>query len=129
MIVHDNQPADEQDWATIQDAMRTALTIVEGEEHEWHFLQLLVLILENEAGWPPDDPNTIWAVAVHCDRFPIIHHDDGKILWGEPEDALVFSTTPVFWGERYMVDLARRRAARHDRRRALDGEPYLDHGV
>ncbi|MEL6467754.1 MAG: hypothetical protein AAFQ58_22535 [Pseudomonadota bacterium] len=129
MIAHEQQPIDAQDWEQIEYVLLLTLHIMEGKEDELHFLELFVNLINRRLLWDRDDENTVWAVAIFADRFPIIHHDDGKILWGEPEDALVFSTTPVFWGEKYMVDLARRRAARPERRRALDGEPYMDRGV
>ena len=129
MIAHEQQPIDAQDWEQIEYILLLTLHIIEGKEDEFHFLDLFVDLINRRLLWDRDDENTVWAVAIFADRFPIIHHDDGKILWGEPEDALVFSTTPVFWGELYLVDLARRRAARPGRRRAKNGEPYMDRGA
>lgn len=129
MNVHANQPVDAQDWEQIEYILLLTLFIMEGKEDEFHFLELFVSLIGSRLLWDRDDENTVWAVAIHADRFPIIHIKDGRILWGEPEDALTFSTTPIFWDEQYLVDLARRRAARPDRRRAKDGEPYMDHGV
>lgn len=124
-----HQPIDAQDWEQVEYILFLTLFIMEGKEDEFHFLELFVDLINRRLLWDRDDENTVWAVAIFADRFPIIHRDDGKILWGEPEDALTFSTTPIFWEELYLVDLARRRAARPDRLRAKDGELYMDHGA
>lgn len=129
MTVHDRQPVDAQDWEQIEYVLLLALFIMEGKEDEFHFLELFISLIGSRLLWDPDDENTVWAVAIFADRFPVIHHDDGKIFWGEPEDALTFSTARIFWDELYLVDLARRRAARPGRLRAKDGELYVDGGV
>lgn len=128
-LVHAHQPIDAQDWEQVEYILLLTLHIMEGKEDEFHFLDLFVDLINRRLLWDRDDENTVWAGAIFADRFPITHHDDGKILWGEPEDALTFSTTSIFWDELYLVDLARRRAARPGRRRAKDGELYMDHGV
>jgi hypothetical protein len=128
-LVHAHQPIDAQDWEQVEYILVLTLFIMEGKEDEFHFLELFVDLIHRRLLWDRDDENTVWAVAIFADRFPIIHREDGKILWGEPEDALTFSTARIFWDELYLVDLARRRAARPDRRRAKDGELYMDHGV
>ncbi|KHQ53595.1 hypothetical protein [Mameliella alba] len=128
-LVHADQPIDAQDWEQVEYILVLTLFIMEGKEDEFHFLELFVDLIHRRLLWDRDDENTVGAVAIFADRFPIIHRGDGKILWGEQEDALTFSTARIFWDELYLVDLARRRAARPDRRRAKDGELYMDHGV
>lgn len=128
-LVHAHQPIDARDWEQVEYILLLTLFIMEGKEDEFHFLEPFVDLFHRRLLWDRDDENTVWAVAIFADRFPIIHRDGGKILRGEPEDALTFSIAGIFWDELYLVDLARRRAARPDRRRATVGELYMDHGV
>jgi len=122
-------PADAQDWEQVNYVMMLALHIMEGKEEMYDFVELLVGLLKSRLLWDETDPCTLAAVAVYADRFPMIVNEKGEVFWAEPEDALDFSTDPVFTEDPFLVALAERRAARPDRQRALDGEPYLDHGV
>lgn len=120
--VDDSQPADAQDWELIERAVLRTLTFLE-VELAGNFVDLLLMEFDR-LGWGPSDPCTVWAMAVHADRFPLIVNDEGRVFWAEPEDVLAFSKEPEFWDEPYLVALARRRAADPDRRRAATGEPY-----
>lgn len=117
-----SQPADAQDWNAIDRAVLRALTYLEAEP-AGNFVDLLLLEF-NRLGWGPNDPCTVWAMAVHADKFPLIVNDEGRVFWAEPEHVLEFSKEPEFWDEPYLVNLARRRATDPDRRRAAPGEPY-----
>ena len=122
-------PVEPDDWERIEYILVLTLFIMEGKEDEFHFRRLFVRLLRRRLGWRSDDYRVTWAVAVFADRFPITHARDGRVRWVEPEEALVYSVTPVFWDEPHLVDLARRRAARPDHRRAEERGPYLDLGV
>jgi hypothetical protein len=118
-------PVEPDDWARIEYILVLTLHIMEGKEDDFHFRRLFVRLLRKRLGWKSDDYRVTWAVGIFADRFPITHGRDGRVRWVEPEEALVYSVTPVFWDEPQLVDLARRRASRPDRRRAKEGEPYL----
>lgn len=117
-----SQPADAQDWESIERVVLRALTYLEVEPAA-NFVDLLLMEF-GRFGWELNDPCTVWAMAVHADRFPLIVNEEGRVFWGEPEDVLAFSKEPEFWEEPCLVALARRRAADPDRRRAALGEPY-----
>ena len=121
-------PADEQDWKQVDYVMTLTLFIMEKNEGH-HFVELLVSLLESRLLWEQTDPCTLAAVAVYADRFPRAVNEDGSVHFDTPERVLALSRDSIFWDDPYLVALARRRAARPDCRRAMDGEPYMDRSV
>lgn len=121
-------PADEQDWKQVDYVMTLALFIMEKNQGH-HFVELLLSLLESRLLWEQTDPCTLAAVAVYADRFPRAVNEDGSVHFDTPEKVLALSRDPIFWDDPYLVALARRRATRPDRRRAMDGEPYMDRSV
>ncbi|MFW8592818.1 hypothetical protein [Cribrihabitans neustonicus] len=121
-------PADAQDWAQVDYVMTLTLFIMEKNEGH-HFVELLVSLLKSRLLWEQSDPCTLAAVAVYADRFPRAVNGDGSVFFDTPETVLALSKDPIFWDDPYLVGMAKRRAARPNRQRAKDGEPYMDRGV
>ncbi|WP_299653164.1 hypothetical protein [uncultured Tateyamaria sp.] len=67
-------------------------------------------------GWGPFDPMTLWTIAVHADVYPIgytpreIEASDGPLLFSQPGFALEHSTLGLFWNDRDLINLAKKRA-------------------
>ena len=112
---------DEQDAEQIDEVVGFALSNTEGRD----FVELLLGVFDT-IGWDATDALTIWTIAMYADRFPMRLEEDGcTVVFVTPETALHFSQTPLFRNEPHLVDLAKRRVAKPNRRKALDGEPYL----
>ena len=121
-------PVEPEDWERIEYILVLTLHMMEGREDEEgmpSFRTLFLRLLRRRLGWRSNDYRVTWAVAVFCDRFPITEGRNGRVYWVEPEEALVYSVTHLFWDEQHLIDLARRRAARPERRRAKEGELYV----
>jgi hypothetical protein len=112
---------DGQDAEQIEAVVCFALANAEGRD----FVELLLGVFDT-IGWEATDPLTIWTIAMYADRFPMrLDENEGTVVFVTPETALHFSQTPLFRNEPHLVDLAQRRVAMPNRRKALDGEPYL----
>ncbi len=77
-------------------------------------------------GWEANHSMTLWTVAVYCDRFPYVFFrcGDQSVRFAQPEAVFKICNDPIFWEDKPLVELARRRMNDVNRPRNANGTAY-----